>query len=298
MKEELPAPSELRLVSTVPFPDHLFAGFAKIKPDAGTALSAVFNDGKKPSKILGPAFDRHLSYTYELGERGLFWEAGPAADFSEILYIFSTSSLTEARRLMRDDPLYREGIFFEDWWFEWHVHVPPWKIRPADREMMEGLMRHVNILPAYPAGVRPSVTEIRVEPVTPLRLFVSLSRARAESIKKMERDEQAGRPVPAFLVNHAYNRLGPGGTVQMGYDWEAGPSMDQAYDLTIMSVSALQMAQQLRENDPMSQHGLFYDHRYFEWCILTPFSKVSPAYRDTMKRLLRAAGVAVPETTG
>ena len=77
----------------------------------------------------------------------------------------------------------------------------------------------------------------------------------------------------------------------MGYDWEAGPSADQYYDLTIMSVGSMQMAIQLKENDPVSQQGLFYDHHYFEWSIFMPFSKVSPTYRETLKKLLIKAGV-------
>lgn len=294
MKENSLAPSEIRLVSTTPMPDHLFACFAKIKPEAGAALKAVFNGGKKPPKILGAAFNQHLLYTYDLGEKGRFWEAGPSTDFTEILYIFSTSSLAEARRLMHNDPFYHEGIYFDDWWFEWHVHVPIWKIKPADREMMEGLLRHVNILPTYPPGIKPVINEIKVNIVTPLKLFVSISKAKAEAIKQNERDEKDGKPVPSYFINHAYNRLGPGGTVQMGYDWEAGPSLDQSYDLTIMSVGSMQMAQQLRENDPVSQQGLFYDHRYFEWCILTPFKKVSPGYKDIMIKLIKAAGIEVP----
>ncbi len=291
MKQVWPIPSEIKLVSAVPFPEHLFVCFAKIKSETGESLKSAFEGEKKPLKKLETTLHEHLIYTYNLGEKGLFWEAGPATDFSEILYIFSTSSLAEARRLMRKEPFYREGIFFDDWWFEWHVHVPTWKIKQTDREMMEGLMREVNILPNYPPGVKPLVTEIKVETVTPLRLFVSISKARAESIKQLERDQQAGKPVPAFFINHAFNRLGPGGTVQMGYDWEAGPSLDQFYDLTIMSVGSLQMAQLLRENDPVSQNGLFYDHRYFEWCILVPFKKASPTYKETLKKLLKQAGV-------
>lgn len=291
MKQDWPIPSELRLVPVVPFPDHLFVCFAKIKPEAGVSLKSVFAEGKNPPKKLEAAIMEHLSYTYKLGEQGKYWEAGPAADFTEILYIFSTASIDEAKRLMHEDPFYRDGIIYNDWWFEWHVHAPPWKIKPADREMMEGLMRGVNIIPTYPPGVKPQVKEVKVKVVTPLKLFVSISKANAEGIKQLERDEHAGKPVPSFFVNHAYNRLGPGGTVQMGYDWEAGPSMDQYYDLTIMSVSSMQMAQSLRENDPVTQNGLFYDLRYFEWAILMPFEKVSPTYKDVMKKLLKTAGI-------
>ena len=283
--------SEIRLVSTTPFPDRLFVCHAKIKDEVGVSLKQLFKGTGNLEKELGTIFNQHLVYTHDLGEKGLYWEAGPATDFTEILDIFSTSSLAEAKKLMDADPFYHAGFFYDDLWFEWQVHVPPWKLNPPEREMIESLMRHVNILPNYPPGISPEVTEIHVDIVTPQRLFVSISKAKAEDIKQLEKDEQAGKPVPAFFVNHAFNRLGPGGTVQMGYDWEAGPSADQYYDLTIMSVGSMQMAIQLRENDPVSQQGLFYDHHYFEWSIFMPYNKVSPTYRDTLKKLLIQAGV-------
>jgi len=283
--------SEIRLVSTTPFPDKLFVCNAKINDEVGASLEKLFAGSINLDNKLEAIFNQHLVYTYELGERGMYWEAGPATDFTEILYIFSTPSLAVAKELMYADPFYRQGIFYDDWWFEWQVHVPPWKINAPQREMMEDLMRHVNILPKYPPGINPQVTEIYVETITPQRLFVSISKAKAEDMKKLEKDQQAGKPVPAFFINHAFNRLGPGGTVQMGYDWEAGPSADQFYDLTIMSVGSMQMAKLLRENDPVSQQGLFYDHRYFEWSIFMPYNKVSPTYRDILKRLLTQAGI-------
>lgn len=283
--------SEIKLVSTISFPDHLFACFAKIKPEAGVALRNLYNTKKRLTGKMDSVYAQHLIYSYELGEKSLVWEAGPSVDFTEILYIFSTPSLAKAQKLMHADPLYKENIYFDDWWFEWHVHVPTWKIRPAEREMMEGLMRYINIIPNYPTGVQPKTTEIKVDIVTPPRLFVDISRAKAEEMKKLEKDQQAGKPVPAFFIQHAFYRLGPGGTVQMGYDWEAGPSEGQNYDLTVMSVASIEMAKLLRENDPVSQHGLFYDHHYFEWFIMIPFRKVTPPYKATLKQLLINAGL-------
>ncbi|OGO42642.1 MAG: hypothetical protein A2137_03525 [Chloroflexi bacterium RBG_16_58_8] len=254
-------------------------------------MKNTFEKEKNPPKKLSTLLTEHLVYAYGAGEKGFYWEAGPDADFTEILYIFSTPTLAKAKRQMRGDPFYQEGIFHDDFWFEWRVHVPPWKIRPADREMMEGLMRYVNILPDYPPGAGPPVKEIHVEAITPPRLFVSISRAKSADIKKLERDQQAGKPVPAFFINHAFYRLGAGGTVTLGYDWEAGPSADQTRDLTVMSAGSMEMARLLRENDPVSQHGLFYDHRYFEWRIMWPLKKASPLYQDTLKRLLKQAGL-------
>ncbi len=93
------------------------------------------------------------------------------------------------------------------------------------------------------------------------------------------------------MYGHLYNRLGPGGTSQMGYEWESGPSEDQVYDLTIYSVNSVEFARDLRENDGFSRHDLFYDHRFFVWRIFTPFAKVSPLYRGTLQRFLEGAGV-------
>ena len=141
-----------------------------------------------------------LIYNYDLGENGKYWEAGPATDFTEILNVYSTSSLAAAKKLMHRDPFYQEGILYDDWWFEWQVHVPTWKIDASHREMMEGLLRAVHLLPNYPPGAKPEVNEIKVETVTPPKLFVSISRAQAKAIKKIERDQRAGKPVPAFFI--------------------------------------------------------------------------------------------------
>ena len=80
MKEGAPVPSEIRLVSNMPFLDHLFVCFAKIKPQAGKLLKRVFSSGKNPPTKLKTALVRYLVYTYDLGEKGFFWEAGPATE--------------------------------------------------------------------------------------------------------------------------------------------------------------------------------------------------------------------------
>lgn len=232
---------------------------------------------------------------HDLSTRGLLWEVGPSADFSKILQIYSGASLEMAYQVAHKAPFSQEGVIYDDLWFEWNVHVPPWRLPTEDRQSIENLMRYVNILPSYPDGNQPSSREIRVKVVTPPKLFVVLSKSRPEAIKEIELEQSAGKPVPAYFLHHVFNRLGTGGTVQMGYDWESGPSVDQRYDLTVMSVSSLQMAQLLRENDHFSQHGLFYDHQYFEWRILMPLSKVSPIHKKTMQQWLRRAGTNLPD---
>ena len=176
---------------------------------------------------------------------------------------------------------------------EWSIHTPYWKIGETMRGIIEGLAQGNGAQAECPPGAEHSVTVINVENVTPLKLIVSLVKANASKIKEIEENDKAGRPIPSFLVQHAFNRLGPGGTTAMGYDWESGPSGDSLYDLTVFSVGSMEMAKLLRENDPFTQNGLFYDPEYFEWFILYPFRKVSPTRKETVLQLLKDAGVEI-----
>jgi uncharacterized protein YciI len=282
---------EKRVVSNEIIPDRLFACFADVDREAGVALNKAYQSGESLPDDIADLHRQHILHIYELGENGSIWEAGPSADFDRVLYIYATPDMASAKQLMHDDPLYKAGLFTNDWWMEWSVHTPYWKIGETMRAIIEGLARGNGALPSCPPGAEPTVSMINVENVTPRKLIVSLAKADASRIKEIEENDKAGRPIPSFLVQHAFNRLGPGGTTAMGYDWEAGPSADALYDLTVFSVGSLEMARLLRENDPFTQHGLFYDPDYFEWFIHTPFRKASPTRRDALKQLLDDAGV-------
>lgn len=286
MTQNLQGPVEIRIVSKETIPSRLFVCFAEVSLEAGAVLNKTFETGEDLPNDLSGLFRQHLLYTHQLGEKGSIWEAGPSAGFARILYIYATPDMESARQLMYDDPFYTVGFFNNDWWMEWSVHTPYWKIDQPMRGIIEGLMRGIGALPSYPPGVNPTISVRNVENVTPRKLVVSLARADASRIKQIENNDKAGGGIPSFLVQHAFNRLGPGGTTAMGYDWESGPSADSLYDLTIFSVGSIEMARQLRENDPFTQQGLFYEPGYFEWFIHTPFRKASPACRETLKRLL------------
>ena len=286
MSQNWQSPVERRIVPNEIIPARLFACFADVDPSAGPALDKTYASGEDLPRALSALHRKHLSHNDRLGENGSIWEAGPSANFTRVLYIYATPDMESAKELMRDDPFYKAGCFTNDWWMEWSVHTPYWKTGEPMRGMIEGLMRGIGVLPSYPAGVSPTISVINVEVVTPPKLFVSLAKADAGRIKQIENDDKARRPIPSFLVQHAFNRLGPGGTTMMGYDWECGPSGDSLYDLTIFSVGSIEMARQLRENDPFTQQGLFYGPEYFEWFIHTPFRKASPGRRAALAKLL------------
>jgi uncharacterized protein YciI len=283
--------TEKKIVSNEIIPDRLFACFAEVSREARDALSRTYETGANLTDDMADLHRQHLLHTHRLGENGSIWEAGPSADFVRILNIYATPDMESAKQLMHDDAFYKAGIFTNDWWMEWSVHTPFWKIGEPMRGIIEGLARGNGALPSYPPEAEPTVSVINVKNVTPRRLIASLARADAQRIKEIEKNDKEGRPIPSFLVQHAYNRLGPGGTTAMGYDWESGPSADSLYDLTIFSVGSIEMARQLRENDPFTQHGLFYDPDYFEWFIHAPFRKASPGHRDVLERFLRQSEV-------
>jgi len=287
MSQNWQSPVETRIVPNETIPARLFACFADVSPEAGAALHRFYETGANLPKDISDLHRQHWLHNHSLGESGSIWEGGPSAGFNRVLWIYSTPDLESAKRLFHDDPFYRAGILKNDWWMGWSVHTPYWKTSQAMRDGIEGLMRGIGALPSYPPGLNPAVSVIAVEIVTPPKLFVSLARAEASRLKKIEDDDKARRPIPSFLVQHAFNRLGPGGTTSMGYDWESGPSADSLYDLTIFSVGSIEMARQLRENDPFTQNGLFYDPDYFEWFIHTPLRKASPGRRELLQRLLR-----------
>jgi uncharacterized protein YciI len=293
MSQNQQLPVETRIVPNETIPARLFACLAKVNAETGAALNRTYETGENLPGDISDLYRQHLLHTHRLGENGSIWEAGPSADFTRILHIYATPDMESAKQLMHDDPFYGAGFFTNAWWMDWSVHTPYWKTAQPMRDMIEGLMRGIGVFPCYLPGVHPSVKVIHVEIVTPLKLIVSFARADASRIKQIEKDDKEGKPIPSFLVQHAFNRLGPGGTTAMGYDWECGPSADSLFDLTIFSVGSIEMARRLRESDPFTQNGLFYDPDYFEWFIHAPFRKASPGRREALRRLLKQAGISL-----
>jgi uncharacterized protein YciI len=277
---------ETRIVSNETIPARLFVCFADISPEAREALKKSHGSVEGLPDRLSGLYRQHLLHMHRLGECGVIWEAGPSADFTRILHIYSTPDMESARQFMNEDPFCKAGFITNDWWMEWSVHTPHWKICQPMREAIEGLMRGIGVLPSYPPGVNPAARTINVEIITPLKLIASLAKADAPRIKQIEKNDKEGKPIPSFLVQHAFNRLGPGGTTAMGYDWESGPSADSFYDLTIFSVGSVEMARQLREGDPFTQNGLFYEPDYFEWMIYAPLRKASPGICGVLRQWL------------
>ncbi|MFF2514393.1 YciI family protein [Streptomyces sp. NPDC058086] len=249
---------------TEPVPEILFVCSAKVRADVAAALHARFGLGSELPEDIRPVYESHLSYSDGLGDA--FYEAGPSADFTEILYIYRTESLEEAKKLMRADPLYAAGAFHDDSYFEWHIHPPLYKSR----------------LPFMPEQVQ----EVEVEVTTPRTLIASYGTFDLEPMK----DWQQGKaPRPLFQLLHLYNLYGEGGTATMGITWACGPNADLDKALHILAVPSIEMAKFHNEMDALYRWGIVSDFRYFEWCIHYPRRKATPRHRAVLGDLIEGA---------
>ena len=287
MKQDLSLPVEIKMVANEPTPDDLFVCYGKIKPEAGGPLKTAFEDDNQLPEDLEFLYLKHLAYAYEHVEK--YFQAGPSADFTEFIFVFKTGSIDEARRLMHNDPFYEEGFFYNDSWFPWEIHSPRWKTPEHWKGTHNKFLANVGIIPKYLQGIKQPVQEIRIDEITPYKLFASFCKMN-EKIMEPWMSPKSTTSLASF-IQHVYYCNGPGGVGTMGYHWLAGPSADFTQDLTILSVNSLLTAQLVRENDPLVKINAFYDINYFEWCIHLPVKKASPQHKHKLKNFLQNAGI-------
>jgi hypothetical protein len=232
-------------------------------------LRAKFETGAELSTTVKALFDQHLSHCVGPGDQ--FYEAGPSADFDEILYIYRTQSVDEARKLMEADPLYQEGIFHDPWYSEWHIHSPIYK----------------SAMPPMPE----QVVEFKVHETTPQTLVAGIGDFDLEVAMK---DSDKPAQMSIFHVLHVFNRHAEGGLGSMGIDWGVGPAGPDK-SLHILNVPSIEMAKMYNEMDAACRWGLMSNFRYFEWFIHYPFRKTSPGHRDRLREAIAQAGLTVPQ---
>jgi hypothetical protein len=269
----------LNLKLTEPVPDPLFVCSAKIREDVAGALEAKFDRGTELPGDLKAKYNSHLSYSYGLSEQ--FYEAGPSADFTELIYMYNTQSMEEAKKLMEADPFHKEGIFYDDWWFEWFPHSPMYK---GGQSSLMQPWRTVDVV---------------VEMTTPKTLIASFGKFDLGPTRDWEHGKAT---MPLFVVLHGYNRYAEGGLSTMGLDWGCGATWsydtgDTGKVLHILAVPNIETAKLFNETDAFYRWGLMSDFRYFEWCIHYPVRKVNPFHRhkDPLHKVLEGAGIVVPK---
>ncbi|MFF2514398.1 hypothetical protein [Streptomyces sp. NPDC058086] len=256
----------LRLVASEPTPDKLFACSAKVREDVAAALRSLFDKGIDLPEEVESLYRKHLAYNHGLGEK--FYEAGPSADFTEILYIYRTETLEEARELIHADPLFTDGGIGGEWLFEWRIHAPLYKAGP--------------LVPPLPE----QELELEVAITTPETLVAAFGSFNFDTEPlRAWRLDRAARPL--FDVLHAYNMHGQGGIAAMGMAWGCGPTGDWKHALHIFATPTVEMAKFYNEGDALCRWGVAKDFRYFEWCIHYPVRKATPRHKEVLERFIK-----------
>ena len=268
----VPGPlSTLRPVVTEPVPDPLFACSARVRQDVAAALHARFAAGTELSGDLLARYRAHLAYCHGLGEK--FYEAGPSADFTEILFIYRAGSLEEARQLMAGDPFHADGTLFDEWFFEWTIHVPLYKSN----------------LPDLPG----QTVEVKVEVTTPQGLVAAFGTMDLEP-EQFFGWQQKRAPRPLFQLLHLFQTHGEGGLGPTGIAWAFGPIADTNKVMHILAVPSVEMARFFNESAALARWGVLKDFRYFEWSIHYPVRKATPRHKAILAELLESIRAASP----
>ncbi len=127
-------------------PEKLFVCLYKIAPSLTEAIGKFYTEGTPLPAELQAVRENHLRYQYDMSIKDMMWAGGPAADPTRGLNIFAVDSLEEARKAQQNDPYSVHGLFYDDEYFEWTVHMPLGKTAPAHRERLEASLRSLGIL--------------------------------------------------------------------------------------------------------------------------------------------------------
>jgi hypothetical protein len=130
-------------------PEKLFVCICKVKSAySGTVDKFFAEGGLVPSDIAAIRRARVLN-EQDLIQKGLIWLGGPlsGADCQMSLNVFAVDSIEEARTLQRRDPAYVNGLFYDDQYFEWTIHLPFRKVSPSHKAKVEQGFKEAGVSP-------------------------------------------------------------------------------------------------------------------------------------------------------
>ena len=130
-------------------PEKLFVCICKVRPAYSGTVDKFFAEGAPvPPQITSLRRARVLN-EQDLIKKGIMWLGGPlsGADCQMSLNVFAVDSIEKAREIQRRDPAYVQGLFYDDQYFEWTIHLPFRKVSPSHREKVEQGFRDAGVSP-------------------------------------------------------------------------------------------------------------------------------------------------------
>lgn len=130
-------------------PEKLFVCICKVKPAySGTVDKFFAQGGTVPPDITTIRHARVLN-EQDLIKNSLIWLGGPlsGSDCQMSMNVFAVDSVEKAKELQRRDPAYIQGLFYDDQYFEWTIHLPFRKVSPSHREKVAQGFRDAGVSP-------------------------------------------------------------------------------------------------------------------------------------------------------
>jgi hypothetical protein len=130
-------------------PEKLFVCICKVKPAySGTVDKFFAQGGTVPPDITTIRHARVLN-EQDLIKNSLIWLGGPlsGSDCQMSMNVFAVDSVEKAKDLQRRDPAYIQGLFYDDQYFEWTIHLPFRKVSPSHREKVAQGFRDAGVSP-------------------------------------------------------------------------------------------------------------------------------------------------------
>jgi hypothetical protein len=130
-------------------PEKLFVCICKVKPAySGTVDKFFAQGGTVPPDITTIRHARVLN-EQDLIKNSLIWLGGPlsGSDCQMSMNVFAVDSVEKAKELQRRDPAYIQGLFYDDQYYEWTIHLPFRKVSPSHREKVAQGFRDAGVSP-------------------------------------------------------------------------------------------------------------------------------------------------------
>lgn len=121
-------------------PEKLFVCIFSVKAYYYKNVNKLNTEGKPLPSKLKAIREKRVEFTRELMGKNALWMGGPAVDAPLGMNILAVDSIEEARKLQRKDPCFAEGLFYNDKYFEWDVHVAFTKVSQKLKERHKKLM--------------------------------------------------------------------------------------------------------------------------------------------------------------
>lgn len=118
------------------------------RPESPQRLFVCFSGMAPLTRGTGEIVREHFRYQFGyLMKESLIWAGGPLGNYEACLQIFAVNSIGDAKNIVERDPFSIKGIFYDNQYYEWFIHMPLRKASPAHKEKLRQSLKQVGINP-------------------------------------------------------------------------------------------------------------------------------------------------------